>query len=170
MPSEINTASLAIKLDQTTIPPLDLKSNYVKESDKTQEILDGDHLVDHMKNVPDSHALLSPHNAELGGGDGKFVRCISPVFSQDGPNLSKSSSNPSLFTPNLLIPSGMQNYSHFFANQHVLSVDAFNKERLNDLFNLARTYRIFVLKDRPLSHVLKVCFATGSHGLQFIKV
>lgn len=31
----------------------------------------------------------------------------------------------------------------------------FSKDQLNELFNLARSYRIFVLKDRPLSHVLK---------------
>ncbi|XP_075220922.1 carbamoyl-phosphate synthetase 2, aspartate transcarbamylase, and dihydroorotase rudimentary isoform X1 [Lycorma delicatula] len=40
-------------------------------------------------------------------------------------------------------------------HHHILSVDMFNKEQLNDIFNLAQTLRICVLKERPLDHILK---------------
>lgn len=44
---------------------------------------------------------------------------------------------------------------HNLTNKHVLSVDTFTKDQLNDIFNLAQTFRIYVAKDRPLDHILK---------------
>lgn len=41
------------------------------------------------------------------------------------------------------------------ANKHILSVDMFNKEQLNDIFNLAQSLRVFVIKQRPLDHILR---------------
>lgn len=95
---------------------------------------------------------------EFGGGDAKGqYQCLSLSMGHDNYNQSKSVSNPNLYTSHLFSSSAViQGYSHGLAGQHVLSVDSFSKEKLNDLFTLARNYRISVLKDRTLSHVLKV--------------
>lgn len=95
---------------------------------------------------------------EFGGGDAKpqYQQYLSPSLSHDL-NRSKSVSNPNLYGPHLLSSSSVgQSSSHNLAGQHILSVDTFTKDKLNDLFNLARSYRFLVLKERPLSHVLKV--------------
>ncbi|XP_017768305.1 PREDICTED: CAD protein [Nicrophorus vespilloides] len=44
---------------------------------------------------------------------------------------------------------------HGLTNKNILTVDMFSKEQLNDIFNLAQTFRVFVGKDRPLDHILK---------------
>lgn len=44
---------------------------------------------------------------------------------------------------------------HGLANKHILSVDMFTKDQLNDIFNLAQTFRVYVTKDRPLDHILR---------------
>ncbi|KAG5900498.1 hypothetical protein JTB14_010909 [Gonioctena quinquepunctata] len=44
---------------------------------------------------------------------------------------------------------------HGLANKHVLSVSMFTKDQLNDIFNLAQTFRVYVAKDRPLDHILR---------------
>ena len=82
------------------------------------------------------------------------VRCISPVpFSSMGRH--KSDSNPNLFIPPVVaVP--VSTSSHGLVGQHILSVDMFSKDQLNDIFNLAQTLRIFVQKERPLDHILKV--------------
>lgn len=46
-------------------------------------------------------------------------------------------------------------HSHNLFGKHILSVDMFTKEQLNDIFNLAQTFRVNVSKDRPLDHILK---------------
>lgn len=61
---------------------------------------------------------------------------------------SKSDSNPNL----TYIPTTS---NHGLHNQHILSVDMFSKEQLNELFNLAQTMRVYVLKERPLDHILR---------------
>lgn len=73
------------------------------------------------------------------------VRSMSPL-----PLLlrSKSDSNPNL----TYIPAVSHHGLH---NQHILSVDMFTKEQLNELFNLAQTMRVYVLKERPLDHILR---------------
>lgn len=48
------------------------------------------------------------------------------------------------------------NFSHGLAGQHIMTVDMFSKEQLNEIFNLAQTLRLFVHKERPLDHILKV--------------
>lgn len=42
-----------------------------------------------------------------------------------------------------------------FLNKHVLTVSDFTKDQLHQLFNLAHHYRLNVIKERPLDHVLK---------------
>lgn len=71
-------------------------------------------------------------------------------------NRTKSISNPNIY-PIPLFPSTVSlQHTRVLSQRHVLSVAMFSKEQLNELFNLASSYRIFVLKDRPLTHVLKV--------------
>lgn len=48
-----------------------------------------------------------------------------------------------------------QLHTHGLIGKHVLSVDMFSKEQLNDIFNLAQTFRVYVAKERPLDHILK---------------
>lgn len=48
-----------------------------------------------------------------------------------------------------------QQHLHGLNGKHILSVDMFNKEQLNDIFNLAQTFRVYVSKERPLEHILK---------------
>jgi len=92
------------------------------------------------------------------------ARCVSPV-----PFCStvrhKSDSSPNLYVPSMTssshglagqhVPS-MTSSSHGLAGQHILSVNMFSKDQLNDIFNLAQTLRVFVQKERPLDHILKV--------------
>jgi hypothetical protein len=77
------------------------------------------------------------------------ARCVSPVlFATTGRH--KSDSNPNLYIPSVTIG------SHALTGQHILSVNTFTKDQLNDIFNLAQTFRVFVQKERPLDHILKV--------------
>jgi alpha-acetolactate decarboxylase len=77
------------------------------------------------------------------------ARCISPVpFCSTVRHKSDSS-------PNLYVPSTTSS-SHGLVGQHILSVNMFSKDQLNDIFNLAQTLRVFVQKERPLDHILKV--------------
>lgn len=46
-------------------------------------------------------------------------------------------------------------HTHGLAHSHILSVDMFSKEQLNEIFNLAQTLRVYVLKGRPLDNILK---------------
>lgn len=46
--------------------------------------------------------------------------------------------------------------THGLAHSHILSVDMFSKEQLNEIFNLAQTLRVYVIKGRPLDNILKV--------------
>lgn len=52
-------------------------------------------------------------------------------------------------------------FTHGLAHQHILSVDMFTKEQLNELFNLAQTLKSYVVKGRPLDNVLKVSIYLG---------
>lgn len=46
--------------------------------------------------------------------------------------------------------------THGLSHHHILSVDIFSKEQLNEIFNLAQTLRVYVIKGRPLDNILKV--------------
>lgn len=77
--------------------------------------------------------------------DNTVLRSISPTMTR---SLIDNVSHP-------------HSHSHGLQGQHVLTVDMFNKEQLNDIFNLAQTLRAYVLKDRPVGQILKVqCFPT----------
>lgn len=66
----------------------------------------------------------------------------------------KSDSNPNLSNVEHPHPP-LAHHSHGLVSKHILSVDMFSKEQLNDIFNLAQTFRVYVSKDRPLDHILK---------------
>ncbi|KAG8280068.1 hypothetical protein J6590_090542, partial [Homalodisca vitripennis] len=83
--------------------------------------------------------LSTPHSM-----DHSLLRPVSPMLLAKG----KSDSNPNLLSQSTP-------HSHGLHGQHILSVDMFTKEQLNDLFNLAQTMRVYVLKDRPLDHILR---------------
>ncbi|XP_050512938.1 CAD protein [Diabrotica virgifera virgifera] len=46
-------------------------------------------------------------------------------------------------------------HHHPWFNKHIVTVDTFTKDELNDIFNLAQTLRAYVVKDKPLDHVLR---------------
>lgn len=109
--------------------------------------------------LPDLYSkLLSDTNIRTGGHlappevDLKLqagARCLSPnPFCSTARH--KSDSNPNLYGSPMTVS------SHGLTGQHILSVDMFSKDQLNDIFNLAQTLRISVQKERPLDHILKV--------------
>lgn len=82
------------------------------------------------------------------------VRSVSPLPSL-GMARHKSESNPNLYVaPLVAVPATTG--SHGLMGQHILTVNMFSKDQLNDIFNLAQTLRIFVQKERPLEHILRV--------------
>ncbi|KAF5279207.1 hypothetical protein FQR65_LT03454 [Abscondita terminalis] len=87
-------------------------------------------------------------------GDAKlYNRAISPLPTLNQLSRIKSDSNPNLN----LIESGHPPHvsSHGLVGKHILSVDMFNKDTLNHIFNLAQTFRVYVSKERPLIHILQ---------------
>ncbi|XP_012282439.1 CAD protein [Orussus abietinus] len=88
------------------------------------------------------------HHKVLGG-----LRSLSPLPFTAGIR-HKSDSNPNLFVPPVSTIPHIST-SHGLAGHHILSVDMFSKEQLNDIFNLAQTFRIYVIKERPLDHILR---------------
>ncbi|PNF18284.1 hypothetical protein B7P43_G16319 [Cryptotermes secundus] len=108
--------------------------------------------------LPDLYSkLLSDTNTRTGGHlappelDLKLqagARCLSPnPFCSTARH--KSDSNPNLYGSPMTVG------SHGLTGQHILTVDMFSKDQLNDIFNLAQTLRISVQKERPLDHILK---------------
>lgn len=78
------------------------------------------------------------------------VRSVSPLLARH-----ESESNPNLYVaPLVAVPATTG--SHGLMGQHILTVNMFSKDQLNDIFNLAQTLRIFVQKERPLEHILRV--------------
>ncbi|XP_030566289.1 CAD protein [Drosophila novamexicana] len=84
---------------------------------------------------------------------GSILRPVSPA-----PRLRlDSSSNATLkeyLQKNSLLPTPNP-VAHCLVGKHVLSVDTFDKERLNDIFNLAQLLKSRVTKDRPVDDLLR---------------
>lgn len=123
--------------------------------------------------LPDLYSkLLSDTNTRTGGHlappehDLKLqaaARCVSPnPFCSTARH--KSDSNPNLYGSPMTVS------SHGLTGQHILSVDMFSKDQLNDIFNLAQTLRISVQKERPLDHILKVWTSCCSSFRYFIYI
>lgn len=91
--------------------------------------------------------LLSPKAAYsdlAAGGDASAVR-VQPTdrFSQ-----------PLTIDEPQQIPTAAISHTYLL-NKHILSVSDLTKDQLHQLFNLAHHYRLSVIKERPLDHVLK---------------
>lgn len=114
--------------------------------DRSTLIREMDESHRHENGWDDSHAYgdrayhLTPDSSIL-------QRCSSPITTSSNRLRHNSESNtyPS--------PGGQH---HSLVGAHVLGVNMFTKEHLNEIFNLAQTMRAFVLKDRNLDHILKV--------------
>ncbi|XP_055915035.1 CAD protein [Eupeodes corollae] len=100
------------------------------------------------KLLPDPVPKLAVHFA----GDPNFLRPISPIArvrydSIGNTTLKELIQKTSSATAN---PT-----AHGLLGKHILTVDMFNKEQLNDIFNLAQIFKGRVTKDRPLDDILK---------------
>ncbi|XP_037937709.1 CAD protein [Teleopsis dalmanni] len=87
-------------------------------------------------------------------GDHNFLRPISP-----SPRIRcDSASNTALkelIQKTTVINAPLSPVTHSLVGKHVLSVDMFSKEQLNDIFNLAQMLKSRVVKDRPVDDILK---------------
>jgi len=87
----------------------------------------------------------------LSGGDSKDSTIL--TINKETVNVSNKRQNvASEDVMNLMTPI----HTHGLAHSHILSVDMFSKEQLNEIFNLAQTLRVYVIKGRPLDNILKV--------------
>ncbi|EDV38357.1 uncharacterized protein Dana_GF21836, isoform C [Drosophila ananassae] len=84
----------------------------------------------------------------------EFLRPVSP-----SPRLRlDSSSNATLreYLQRTSMPGSSPNpVAHSLVGKHILAVDMFNKEHLNDIFNLAQLLKSRVTKDRPVDELLR---------------
>lgn len=83
----------------------------------------------------------------LSGGDSKDYTNILTINKETGNKHTLTSDVMNLMTPI---------HTHGLAHNHILTVDMFSKEQLNEIFNLAQTLRVYVIKGRPLDNILKV--------------
>lgn len=129
---------------------------------KSMESLEIRTSIDNLDSVSDSQTneafgkLLSDSSAKGNvhfSGDPHFLRPISP-----SPRVRCDSSSNStlkeLLQKTTALPS-ISPVSHSLYGRHVLSVDMFSKEQLNDIFNLAQLLKSRVVKDRPVDDLLK---------------
>ncbi|XP_015605089.1 CAD protein [Cephus cinctus] len=117
-----------------------------------KEFLDYNHILQPPHHKSNVHFTLEGESKEyLRTNYGQ--RSLSPLLLTNAIR-SKSDSNPNLFVPPLP-PTPHVNATHGLAGHHILSVDIFSKEQLNDIFNFAQTLRVYVQKDRPLDHILR---------------
>lgn len=77
----------------------------------------------------------------------EFLRPVSPILPKGRLDTLLAAGAPH---PPLQLSS-----THTLHNQHILTVDMFNKEILNEIFNLAQLFRIYVHKERNIDHILK---------------
>lgn len=98
----------------------------------------------------------------LSGGDSKDTTHLLTINKEIVNTANKRQNQFSDDVMNLLTPVP----THGLAHNHILSVNMFSKEQLNEIFNLAQTLRVFVIKGRPLDNILKV----SVYHLTFIKL
>lgn len=115
---------------------------------------DKDDLINDGKtNEIFSRLLAEPKHAVHFGDIDIRISNLSPIpFSAQMKH--KSDSNPNLSYIDHPHPP-LTHHTHGLVHKHILSVDMFSKEQLNDIFNLAQTFRVYVQKERPLEHILK---------------
>lgn len=95
------------------------------------------------------HFVDEANNASTSPAAGSFLRPVSP-----SPRLRLDSSSNATLKEYLQknLPNPM---AHYLVGKHVLSVDMFSKEHLNDIFNLAQLLKARVTKDRPVDDLLR---------------
>ncbi|XP_055844101.1 CAD protein [Episyrphus balteatus] len=100
------------------------------------------------KLLPDPVPKLAVHFA----GDPNFLRPTSPV-----PRIRYDSTGNSTLKELIQKTSSatLSPTTHGLLGKHILTVDMFSKEQLNDIFNLAQIFKSRVTKDRPLDDILK---------------
>lgn len=87
----------------------------------------------------------------------RYSYLLQPIDKESHKSFVQRSSSPVPLVNGLRTRSDSNiSVSQGLAGHHILSVDGFNKEQLNDIFNLAQTFRACVHKKRSLSHILKV--------------
>lgn len=88
----------------------------------------------------------------LSGGDPRDVTNMLAINKEiNAANKRQQSASDDVI--NFLTPTPV---THGLSHHHILSVDIFSKEQLNEIFNLAQTLRVYVIKGRPLDNILKV--------------
>ncbi|KAK7580173.1 hypothetical protein V9T40_000802 [Parthenolecanium corni] len=113
-----------------------------------------DHKVEEkLKKVQNTSFILSQDPLLI--GDTQRSKCpIVPLHNQYE-SLSVIIPNEIGYPGSLLSPGQAQVVTQTLPSNHVLSAEMFNKEHLNEIFNLALTFRMYVIKQRPLDHILK---------------
>ncbi|XP_039962623.1 CAD protein [Bactrocera tryoni] len=113
-----------------------------------------DFLSDSQANEAFAKLLAEPPSKVHFAGDPSLLRPISPL-----PRIRCDSASNS--TLRELLPKSHPNAPpispvvHSLLNKHILSVDMFSKEHLNEIFNLAQLLKSRVSKDRPLDDILR---------------
>ncbi|XP_041563873.1 CAD protein isoform X2 [Drosophila elegans] len=79
-----------------------------------------------------------------------FLRPISP-----SPRVRLDSTGNTTLREYLQRTSSPNPVAHSLVGKHILAVDMFNKEHLNDIFNLAQLLKSRVTKDRPVDELLR---------------
>lgn len=87
----------------------------------------------------------------LSGGDPKDISSTLTINKESSTPIKRQNQVPDDIM-NLLTPTPNHGLSH----HHILSVDMFSKDQLNEIFNLAQTLKVYVTKGRPLDNILKV--------------
>lgn len=123
----------ASSLDRPVTPATHVENNEYENDGHTNEILNK-LLMDHSK------VHFSTETQTI---DGR-TSGISPV-----------PFNTRVRTESTSQTEGSHHPLHGLTGKHIIAVDMFTKDQLNDIFNLAQTFRVYVQKDRPLDHILK---------------
>lgn len=114
-----------------------------------------DHKVEEkLKKVQNKSFIMGPQDSSV--GDTQRTECpVVPLHNQYD-TLSVKIPQDVGYPSSLLSPGQVQVVTQPLPSNHVLSAEMFNKEQLNEIFNLAQTFRTYVIKQRPLDHILKV--------------
>lgn len=88
----------------------------------------------------------------LSGGDSRDISSTLTINKEISTPNKRQNQVPDDIMNLLLTPTPNHGLSH----HHILSVDMFSKDQLNEIFNLAQTLKVHVTKGRPLDNILKV--------------
>ncbi|XP_053949605.1 CAD protein [Anastrepha ludens] len=113
-----------------------------------------DFLSDSQANEAFAKLLAEPPSKVHFAGDPGLLRPISPL-----PRIRCDSANNAtlreLLPKSNLTTAPVSPVVHSLLGKHILSVDMFTKEHLNEIFNLAQLLKSRVAKDRPLDDILR---------------